>query len=120
MTSYLSRDTLQFIERQIDNITVDSLVYFPLNPVIYLIKIDNNNISIDMMYTTLIIKNYYQVQTKSIPVTKYTLEQLKFLAPKIIELKEPKISLRLNPGVTREDIKQAKKLVRTRKETNTK
>ena len=39
------------------------------------------------------------------------LEQYKFMAPNIVELKEPKISLRLNPGVTQADITEAKEMV---------
>jgi hypothetical protein len=40
------------------------------------------------------------------------------MAPNIVELKEPKISLRLNPSVTKQDIKEAKEMVRKRRIKN--
>ena len=55
--------------------------------------------------------NEYNVTIKNLPLDKYILEQFKFMAPNIVELKEPKISLRLNPGVTQADITEAKEMV---------
>ena len=40
------------------------------------------------------------------------------MAPNIVELKEPKISLRLNPGVTQADIDEAKEMVLRMKSRN--
>ena len=49
------------------------------------------------------------------PITKYTLEQIKYLTPKIAKLKEPKISPRLNPGITKDDIRREKQLILKKK-----
>ena len=51
-----------------------------------------------------------------IPVTKYTLEQLKKLTPKLITAKEPAIPLGLNSNVSKKDIREAKKLVKSIKQ----
>ena len=53
----------------------------------------------------------YKVNIYDIPVTKYSLEQLKYV-PKINIAREPRIPLRLNPGVSRQDVKEAKQMVK--------
>ncbi len=59
--------------------------------------------------------NNYRIDIVDIPVNKYTLEQLKYLTPVIAKIKKPKIPLKLNPGVSREDIKEAKQMVKSLK-----
>ena len=63
----------------------------------------------------MIRSNEYKVMIKNIPLNKYVLEQFKYMAPNIVELKEPKISLRLNQEIIKEDITKAKKMVLSRK-----
>ena len=109
--NYLSKDTIEFLERKINEMTLDDLRNLPLPPSIYLIKMDGKNIKIQLIYSELIRTNEYKVTIKNIPLNKYVLEQFKFMAPNIVELKEPKISLRLNPGITKEEIENAKKMV---------
>lgn len=75
-------------------------------------KIRNNEISLEEVEIYFIHTNYYEVVTYDVPITKYTLEQLKFVS-KMNKTKEPRIPLKLNPGVTKLDIQDAKEMVRT-------
>ena len=107
----ISCDTLEFIQRKINEMTLDDLRDYPLPPSFYLIKMDGANIKIQLIYSYMVRSNEYNVTIKNLPLDKYILEQFKFMAPNIVELKEPKISLRLNPGVTQADITEAKEMV---------
>lgn len=111
----MSDDTIEFIERKINEMTTDDLRNYPLPPAFYLIKINNTDIKIQLIYSEMIRSNEYKVMIKNIPLNKYVLEQFKYMAPNIVELKEPKISLRLNQGIVKEDITEAKKMVLSRK-----
>ncbi len=107
----ISSDTVEFIQRKINEMTIDDLRDYPLPPSFYLIKMDGTNIKIQLIYSYMVRSNEYKVTIKNLPLDKYILEQFKFMAPNIVELKEPKISLKLNPGVTPEDIIEAKEMV---------
>lgn len=108
---HYSKDAIEFLKTKINEMTLDDLHHIPLPPTLYLIKIDGTNIKINLIYSELISSNHYIVTIKNIPLNKYVLEQFKYMAPNIVELKEPKISTRLNPGITKDDIKEAKQMV---------
>ena len=114
----ISEDTVEFIQRKINEMTLDDLRDYPLPPSLYLIKMDGANIKIQLIYSHMVRSNEYVVTIKNLPLDKYVLEQFKFMAPNIVELKEPKISLRLNPGVTQADIQEAKEMVLRMKNRN--
>lgn len=105
---------LKFIEKNIDKLDLNEL---ELNmqlfggKTIILIKTNGTDISIQGYDVYFISPDCYKVDSYDIPVTKYTLEQLKYLTPKIVKSKEPKIPLKLNPGITKEDLKREKKLL---------
>lgn len=108
---HFSEDTMEFLTTKIKSIELSDLHNIPLPPLCYIVKIDGNNIKIKLIYSELLESNHYMVTIKNVPLNKYVLEQFKYMAEDIIELKEPKISLRLNPGVTKQDIIQAKEMV---------
>lgn len=114
----ISSDTVEFIQRKINEMTLDDLRDYPLPPSFYLIKMDGANIKIQLIYSHMVRSNEYVVTIKNLPLDKYVLEQFKFMAPNIVELKEPKISLRLNPGVTQADIQEAREMVLRMKNRN--
>lgn len=105
---------LEFIEKSIDKLDLND---FKLDmqlfggKTILVVKINGKDISIQGYDVYFISPNCYKVDSYDIPITKYTLEQLKYLTPKIAKSKEPKIPLKLNPGITREDLKREKQLV---------
>lgn len=107
----ISSDTFEFIQRKINEMTIEDLRNYELPPSFYLVKMDGTNISIQLIYSHMVRSNEYRVTIKNIPLSKYVLEQFKFMAGNIIELTEPKISLRLNPGVTKTDIQEAQEMV---------
>lgn len=73
---------------------------------------DNNNITIQGIEASFVRKNKFKVDIYNTPVSKYTLEQLKYI-PTLNVIKEPKIPLKLNPGVTKQDILEAKRMVKS-------
>lgn len=77
-----------------------------------IVRINKGNITIQGVEVMFVRENDYKVDIYDIPVTKYSLEQLKYV-PKINITREPRIPLRLNPGVTRQDVKEAKQMVKT-------
>lgn len=107
----ISSDTVEFIQRKINEMTLDDLRDYELPPAFYLVKMDGTDIKIQLIYSCMVRANQYRVTIKNIPLNKYVLEQFKFMAGNIIELTEPKISLRLNPGVTKADIQEAQEMV---------
>lgn len=108
---HMTDDSIDFFERKINEMTADDLRNVPLPPTFYLIRINNTDIKIQLIYGEMIRGNEYKVMIKNIPLNKYVLEQFKYMAPNIVELKEPKISLRLNKGIVKEDILEAKKMI---------
>lgn len=79
-----------------------------------IVRINNGNITIQGVCVVFICENTFAVDIYDVPVTKFVLEQLKYV-PKINVVREPRIPLKLNPGVSREDIKEAKQMVRSLK-----
>ena len=76
-----------------------------------IVNMNGNEMALQYIETTFIHSNKYRIDIVDIPVTKYTLEQLKYFA-QIIKTKEPKIPLRFNPNVSRQDIQEAKQMVK--------
>lgn len=108
---------LSFVEQSVKNVDLNKLelnVHLGTNDTasLILVKVHDSEITIQVIDIYFIKPNYYKVDIVDVPVSKFTLEQLRYLTPKIISLSEPKIPLRLNPGVTREDITVAKEMVR--------
>lgn len=96
--------------RRIDFSSMDFNV--EINELMLIVRISKGNITIQGVAVMFVRENNYKVDIYDIPVTKYSLEQLKYV-PKINITREPIIPLRLNPGVTRQDIKEAKQMVKT-------
>lgn len=106
---------LDYVEQSINNFDLTNMKFnIPLkcNRAI-IVRTDENDISIQYVEANFVSVNNYRVDTIDLPVNKYTLEQLKYLSPTILKTKEPKIPLRLNPGVTKQDIQEAKQMVKT-------
>lgn len=112
-----SNEAIEFFEEKINQISIDDLKDMILEPAVYLIRMNGSNITIELIITKIISSDHYEVIVKNIPLNKYVLEQFKYMAPNIVELKEPKISPRLNPGITKQDINEAKKMILKSKKT---
>lgn len=116
VSRYLKKNDffLKFVEKNIDKLDLND---YQMNirlidgEIILLVKTNGVDISVQGLDIYFISPNYYKVDTYDMPITKYTLEQLKYLAPKIAKTKEPKIPLKLNPGITKEDLKREKQLI---------
>ena len=116
--SYFDENQLKFFQYYIDNMSIKSLPnitndgYIETDSFI-IIKADGNDISIQNVTINFMQKNLYMVETLDMPVTRYTLEQIKDIIPMITKTKEPRIPLRLNPHIKKEDIKVEKKKVKS-------
>ena len=121
--NYLRRNDLflDFAEHNIDTLDLNQ---YKLNlnligdGTVLLVKTNGTDISLQGINVYFVSPDYYKIDTYNIPVTKYTLEQLKYLTSKIKTAKEPRISLKDNPNVTKEDIRKGKRLVLQRKNEN--
>ena len=106
---------LNYIEQSINNLDL-SLIDFNVgigdDSTLLILRINNGNIKIQGVDVRFVRKDDFKVDIYDIPVNKYTLEQLKFM-PKINFTKEPKIPLKLNPGVTKQDIQESKQMIKT-------
>ena len=114
ISSYLNDVALEYFEKSIDKATINDLPD-------YICNLDDDIILIETKGSEIIIKEVtirymshdkYKVYLTSIPVNKYTLEQLKFLSHKIHKISEPRIPLRINRGISEEEIEKAKELVK--------
>lgn len=83
--------------------------------ILLVVRIKAENITIKGYRIKFKSSNKYYVDEYNIPVTKYTLKQLKYDFSKIKKTNEPKISLGINPSITKQDIKEAKQMIRTLK-----
>ena len=107
-----------FIDKSIEKIDLND---YELNlqllkgKTLLLAKTNGTDINIEGLDIYFISPNHYKVDSYDMPITKYTLEQIKYLTPKITKLKEPKISPRLNPGITKDDIRREKQLILKKK-----
>lgn len=118
--SYLRKNYffLDFVEHSIDSFDLKGYklnIHLNNESPILLVKTNGIDITIQAVDIYFITYNYYKVDIYDIPVTKYSLEQLELLTPKIARTKEPKIPLKLNPSVSKEEIKEAKQLILQRK-----
>lgn len=82
-----------------------------------IVKVDGSDISIQGISVVFMRPDCYQVTMSDIPVTTYTLEQIKSIGPKILKTKEPKIPLKLNPGVSKVDVIAAKTMIKEFKQS---
>ena len=78
-----------------------------------ILNANENNIYLKYVFARFIKSDKYIIDIIDLPVNKYNLEQLKNLQPKIFTAKEPKISLKLNPNINKEDIQKAKQKIKT-------
>ncbi len=109
---------LKYFEKCIKNIDL-SLIDFniPLYGYVYghvplLIIKDSDLDTVQALDVTFVKKGDYKVDIYDLELKNYTLDQLKD-GLMIENIKEPKIPLRLNPDVTRQDIKKAKQMVKS-------
>ena len=106
---------LDYVAESMKDINYSAIDFdIKINNPILVVRINKGNIKIQCIEAMFIKENDYEVSINDIPVTKYTLEQLKY-SPKIKISKEPRIPLRMNPGITKKDIKEAKQMVKTLK-----
>ncbi len=104
---------LEYVNNNMRRIDFSSMDFnVGINESMLIVRINKGNMTIQGVKAMFVRENDYKVDIYDIPVTKYSLEQLKYV-PKINITREPKIPLRLNPGVTRQDIKEAKQMVKT-------
>lgn len=110
-----NKSDVNLLENCINNMSVDCLLENTkfINDDIVVVRVKNKDISINVYSIRFIKPENYKVSISDVPVTKYTLEQLKFLTPKINLLKDAKISARLNPGISKSEIKDAKTLAKS-------
>lgn len=109
---------LDFVEYNISTLDLNQYkLNLQLNDgaTILLAKTNGADISLQGVDVCFIAPDYYKVDTYDIPVTKYTLEQLKYLTPKIKKTKEPRITLKANSGITKEDIRREKQSILQRR-----
>lgn len=78
-----------------------------------IVKSNGNDMTMQYVGAHFVSLDNYRIDIVDIPVNKYTLDQLKHLSPTIDRTKEPRIPLRLNPGISREDVQQAKQMVKS-------
>lgn len=107
---------LDFVEQSIEQFDlskykVDAPLGSSLDSTI-IVRIKDGNITLQNIQVNFIGVDNYKVIINDIPVNKYTLEQLKFV-PGICITKEPRIPLKLNPGITKQDIEEAKQMVKS-------
>jgi len=110
---YFDKFGTNCLEKLINNLTIDQIPPVDLdNKDRIIVKTDGKEIFLQKVSVTFIHSDYYKVTTTTLPVTKYSLEQIKQLALKISTLKEPKISLSLNPNISKQEIEKSKKLLK--------
>lgn len=107
---------LNYIEESIKHLDL-SLINFDIDitlnnhATLLVIRVSGEDIMIQGIKVTFIKKDDFKVNIYDIPVNKYTLEQLKY-SSEIINAPHPKIPLKLNPGISKEEINQAKQMVK--------
>ncbi len=106
---------LDYVEQSIDNFDLANMKFnIPLKcSRAIIVRTDENDIFVQYVEAHFVSVNNYRIDSIDLPVNKYTLEQLKHLSPTILKTKEPRIPLRLNPGVTKQDIQSAKQMVKS-------
>lgn len=120
VSKYLKNNPLflSFIEQ---NLSIENIKNMDLNKpllddeMVIIAKTDGDNIELIGISITFIKKDQYKVDTYTIPINKYTYEQIKFLTKQILDLGHPNIQLKHNPGVTKQDIESAKQMIYSKK-----
>lgn len=118
--SYLNKNPLflKYVAESLNIIDLNSIRFnvpvlnFNSNNMTIIVKIKDNNIKMEVVKIYFMESNLYKVDIYKLPITKYTLDELKTATSKIINTKEPKIPLGLNPNISKEDVKKAKRLIR--------
>lgn len=99
--------------------TLDDISPFVLTPTIMIKFKQNSEVKIDAFVVKYLERGKYEIALADLPVTMESLSMIKSKAelPVIKTMKEPKISLSLNPNVTKEQLQEerAKILVRSNK-----
>ena len=98
--------------------TLDDISPFVLTPKIMIKFKQNGEVKIDAFVVKYLERGKYKIALADLPVTMESLSMIKSKAelPVIKTMKEPKISLSLNPNVTKEQLQEerAKILVRSK------
>lgn len=98
--------------------TLDDISPFVLTPIIMIKFKQNGEVKIDAFVVKYLERGKYEIALADLPVTMESLSMIKSKAelPVIKTMKEPKISLSLNPNVTKEQLQEerAKILVRSK------
>lgn len=98
--------------------TLDDISPFVLTPTIMIKFKQNSEVKIDVFVVKYLERGKYEIALADLPVTMESLSMIKSKAelPVIKTMKEPKISLSLNPNVTKEQLQEerAKILVRSK------
>lgn len=98
--------------------TLDDILPFVLTPKIMIKFKQNGEVKIDAFVFKYLERGKYEIALADLPVTMESLSMIKSKAelPVIKTMKEPKISLSLNPNVTKEQLQEerAKILVRSK------
>lgn len=79
---------------------------------ILMIKSKGKELFVSLVSIRYINENSYKIIKRIVPINHYTLEQIKEMNEKIVNANEPRISLSLNPNLTKEDIVEGAKLKR--------
>lgn len=113
---YLNKNPLflNFIEKNLNTENVKNMdLNIPLldDKMVITAKTNGNTIELEGLEITFVKNDKYIVDTYTIPVNQYTYEQIRFLAKEIINLGHPNIQLKHNPGVSKQDLESAKKMI---------
>lgn len=106
---------LDFVEQSIQNFDLNNMrvnVGLRIGEAI-IVRSSGSDMIMQYVDAKFISLNNYKIDIIDIPVNKYTLEQLKHLSSTIAKTKEPRIPLRLNPAVSRQDIQEAKQMIKS-------
>ena len=116
--NYVSNsETDMVIDSLISNLSISSIpsnyTFLSSNEIILMMKGKGNQMQLQLVDVKYMNENSYKLITKNIPINLYNLEQLKLL--RLFDSKEPKIDLRINPNISKEEVEKAHQLVLQRK-----
>lgn len=106
---------LDFVEQSIPRLDGMKFNYPVKGGKAIILKSKGDDMTLQYHGVNFISPDNYRVDIIDLPINKYTLEQLKHLSQTISKPKEPRIPLKLNPGISRGDIAEAKRMVLTLK-----